>query len=268
MLLAIFVSQVGNVALASLSDEILHVGAAIRASEKDNQGAYIGFPSFLAHANGTTRAWNLGGGLTNPVAGSQTLAGIPLAGSAGGYPDLAITGAVPTAKTILNWAGDPQRLAKNNISNTALHITGATKSSWAVNIPATPGITYDVEVLSNMETGGIWRNFDVDVDGVKFADNLFVPAGVTSGGGPPDSYSTVYKFPVTADADGIDIVFSRGFTTYIAGSGGSVELQTRPYVTALAVTAASVPESSTFITFAFLAATSASFSEFARRRRA
>lgn len=232
-------------ASANIADEVLHIGTAIRQTETADGITYIGFPDFLTTANGTTRAWNFGGA----AATDQTILGVAFDGPAGGYDDLTVTGATATGKDILDWAGDPQRLAKNNIANTALQVTGAA-TSWSVKISATPGATYNVEVLSNMESGGVWRNFDIDVDGVKYADNFFVPAGVTSGGGPPDSYSAIYRFPVTADADGIDIVFSRGETASIAGSGGSVELQTRPYVTAMAVSA--VPEPSAFALVAFV----------------
>ena len=73
--------------------------------------------------------------------------------------------------------------------------------------------------MSNPINGSNQRSLDVSIDGTLFADNLYVPVDPT--------WSVVYKFPVTADADGIDIAF---------GVGG--EHDGNPWVTAIAATVA------------------------------
>jgi len=209
----------------AIAVETIHVGEAIRTGGSQGGGVYIGFPDFLKveDTNATTRAWNLNGsdqtlnsvsvigtGSTNSGAGGLTIFNNPNSYASG----------------FLNWSGDPQQAAKNDISQRG-RWTGA-PSSWAVDITATPGQLYELQLLSNPVGGGNNRSLDVLVDGVLFADDLWVPGD--------DPFSVVYKFPVTADADGIDITFAPG-----------ADYDANPWITAIGVTEATaiVPEPST-----------------------
>jgi hypothetical protein len=187
--------------------ESIDVGTAYRTGSTSN-----GFPEFLnaSSTNGTTLAWNLNGS-------DQSLNSISLDGDDGGGYDngLTVSGS-PSDFTgsFLNWSGDPQVTAKNNISNNGLFTFGG---SWSVDIPGVQGSLYTVEILSNPVSSGNNRSLDVRVDGALFADNLAVP------GGSP--FSVVYRFGVVADANGIDIEF---------GAGGDND--GNPYVTAISAT--------------------------------
>jgi hypothetical protein len=205
--------------------EIIHVGQAIRTGGYQGGGVYIGFPDYLlpADTNATTRAWNVFGS-------DQTLNGVLLTGtgSSNSIGDLTIFGNPNSYYSgFLNWSGDPQQAAKNDISRRG-RWTGA-PTSWAVDVTATPGQAYEVQLLSNPVAGGNNRTLDVVVDGTLFADNLWVPGG--------DPFSVVYKFPVTADGDGIDITF---------GPGDQYDMN--PWITAIAVTEqVEIPEPATIL---------------------
>lgn len=196
----------------TLAAEVLSVGTATR-----NGSITDGFPEFLkvGNTNATTRAWNLGG---DPTATDVTLNGISLDGPDGGGYDngLTVSGGVTFSESTFVFVGDPQQTAKDNISNTGEF----DETLWSVDITATPGATYTVELLSVAATAVATRTLDVTVDGVLFADNLFVPLTAASA-----FYTVVYRFDVVADADGIDIAFSTG-----------ADEAKEPYVNALAVT--------------------------------
>jgi len=213
----------------AMATETIHVGEVFRTGGYQGGGVYIGFPDFLKpeDTNSTTRAWNLYGS-------DQTLNGVLLTGtgSSNSAGDLTIfNNPMSYYSGFLNWSGDPQQAAKNDISRRGRWTWSS--SSWSVDITATPGQPYEVQLLSNPVSGGNNRSLDVSVDGALFADNLWVPGG--------DPFSVVYKFPVTADSDGIDILF-----------GGGADYDGNPWVTAIAVTAVStvIPEPSTFLVWA------------------
>ena len=196
--------------------EIINVGAVYRTGGLLGDGTWEGFPDFMkpADTNATTRAWNFNGS-------TQTLNGVVVTGTAGNATSapggLSIFNATNAHYNAwLNWTSDPaQQTAKNEISRGGRWTPAP--NSWSVDIAATPGREYEVQVLSLPASVGNNRSLDVIVDGVMFADNLYVP------GASP--LSVVHKFPVTADADGIDITF-----------GAGADFDKNPYVTAIAVT--------------------------------
>jgi len=199
---------------AARAAEVIHTGAVYRTGGHLGGGVYDGFPDFMttADTNATTRAWNLYGS-------DQTLNGVLVRGTGSansGATGLTIIGSPNSYYSgFLNWSGDPQQTAKNDISRRGRW--SPSTSSWSVDITAVPGTSYDVQLLSNPVSGGNNRTLDVTVDGTLFADNLYVPGN--------NPHSVVYKFPVTADADGIDITFS-----------GGDQYDANPWVTAIAVT--------------------------------
>jgi hypothetical protein len=174
-----------------------------------------GFPAFLSPemVNATTRAWNLNGS-------TQSLNGVTLqsatpSSSAEGLEFSGTPGVF--AGNLLNWQGDPQAAAKNNISNTGL-VTIA-PSGWGLKIAAVAGHRYRVQLLSNTVVRIPVRRFHVLLDGRRIANEVVVPAAAP--------WAVVYTFEVNADDDGIDLQFVP-----------SVKDHTNPYVTAIAVSEA------------------------------
>ncbi len=221
------------VAPTAVRAEVVHVGQSFRTGSADN-----GFPEFLASGttNATTQAWNLFGS-------DQTLNGLTVVGTGGNLvvgdltifdPSNTYTAGFPT------WTGDPQQAAKENISRTGRYQVAP--SSWSIAIAATPGTQYEVQLLSApVKAADGDRTLDVTVDGSLYADDLFVPASSNAA----DPNSVVYRFPVTADADGINITFGAGGD--FAPDGSPMDVDKNPWVTAVAITAVPVPEPSTFV---------------------
>lgn len=250
--------SLSRTAAAALSDQTVHTGSVFRQTGP-NSAPGFGYPSFLNATTAATRAWNFGpssGPPTTTVATDVVINGVTLDGpDGGGYDGLTVSGNPdllgPTPAN-LNWDSNA---AKNNVSDTAfrasapaftdggtgLHLGqcgGPTQADgFALNIAATPGVPYLVELVSSPEFLTEWKNFNVDVDGVRAVTNLWVP------GGRP--WSVVYQGMFTADADGIDIVLSRGCSTDQFGgiaAPQAFERTSRPILMAAAVTA--VPEPS------------------------
>jgi len=197
--------------------ETIVVGQSFRTGSASN-----GFPEFLAagDTNVSTHAWNIYGS-------TQTLNGVRTVGTGGSFVVGDLTIFAPTNTYTAGypvWTGDPQQGAKENISRTG-RWQGA-PGSWSIDIAATPGTQYEVQLLSAPVGANNNRTLDVTVDGSLFADDLFVPGVLPN--------SVVFRFPVTADADGIDITFGAGGD--FAADGSPLDVDNNPWVTAVAIT--------------------------------
>jgi len=210
------------VTLRSAQAEIISVGQVFRTGSLSNA-----FPEFLSNTNATTRAWNLGGGVGNDV----TYNGVTLLGtgafSATPVGDLTIINGNLAGSAGPLWTG-AQSTEQREITDSQL----VRSPGFNVNldIAAVEGQLYTVEILVASSTGLGARYNDAVVDGVTFAEDFFNLA----------EESVVYRFNVTADADGIDLSL---------GSGNLPNTDDQSaYINAISVTV--VPEPSSFVLLA------------------
>jgi len=182
--------------------EVVNVGAAIRQGSISN-----GFPKFLSQINATTQAWNLGGTNGDTLFNGINVVDAPLLNSTVG--DLTTVGVggstVPLFVNAPTFAGnaDGQDAARNAIFSSGFQgfVGGPGLVDYTLDVAATQGETYQVELLADPQNGN--RTADVTVDGALFADDLW--ASPSAGG-----VTLVYRFQVVADADGIDILLQSG----------------------------------------------------------
>jgi hypothetical protein len=175
-------------------------------------------------AGSDLRAASFGDGI------DRTVGGINFSGTSG-TNGISWTGATASLASQTPNSGDA---GLNGVLNAGIHLLPT------INITATPGQTYDLQLLAFGEHA-INRTFDISVDGVLFADDFLVQAVV----GCPSLCSDhiIYKFNTIADGDGfINIALTDGSTA-----------DTNPYVHGIVVSSVpgptAVPEPSTAILF-------------------
>jgi len=139
--------------------------------------------------------------------------------TSGTVSDLTISNSPSVATTFgPGWSG----LGKNDIGRTHLFKSGG---DVVLDIAATPGTTYQIEIVS---TSGA-RFWDATVDGVLFADAILTA-------GAPEQ-SVVYRFNVTADADGIDLTLGADPDTPLIAAISATEITVIPEPSSLALLA-------------------------------
>jgi hypothetical protein len=186
------------------------------------------FDTFGNNANETTRGANLGGSAsatwydinmsTNPTGADNGISWTGLdtdtVGAAGVYGYTGI------------YSGNPGTASSaDSLTNTGIH--GA---NVAVNITATVGHTYAIDLL--FANGFNTRTFDVTVGNTLYLKNLRLEMGSTR----PE----VYRFEYVAVSDQIQITFS-------GGEAFDIYQDTNPYVNAVMVTQTAIPELSSSV---------------------
>ena len=194
---------------------LLNAGASsVNATVLTDVGEFA-FPRFLRAANATSKGWLLG---PNTIPASVSLNGATLVANIGTNDP--VTGlsyfSAPATYAIsgYTWTGSDQQSSRDNLSKGGFY--GGT-GDFAMKLAATAGKTYVVEMMTVQNSTS--RSMNVAVDGAVVVTNWTVVVGAV--------YNRILRLKVVADADGIDLAFTRGT---VAGSDNT------PAISAIALT--------------------------------
>ncbi|HWB04313.1 MAG TPA: hypothetical protein VG796_14890 [Verrucomicrobiales bacterium] len=173
-----------------------------QAAEVLSDNAAWGFPDFLVFRNATSKGWNFGNTAAN--APTVTLLGVTMKGNSGGSDaasGLTFTTA-PLTYSISSfaWTGTTEQPARDSLSRGGLH--GGETGFFVLNLAAIRGGTYVIDILALDAAAPTGRSMDVSLDNVLVKENWTVTRG--------HPFNRVLRLRTVADADGIDLRFSRG----------------------------------------------------------